>query len=150
MSNTYAKIDTRTSNDPNASADINQLQSNFNSFLDSAGNFTKGGGTNHVTFSLAGLPYTGTNIQRFVFATAMNFSNWVLSTNKVLDATLSVDINKNDTSILGATAFEISAGSSTASVSQSVSFAKFDEISWDIDSAGTNTASDNFTMISGV
>lgn len=37
MSNTYNQLDVRTALDLNASADVNQLQSNFNSFLNSTG-----------------------------------------------------------------------------------------------------------------
>jgi len=37
----YNKISTRTSSDPNASADINQLQDNFDSFLNTNGSATE-------------------------------------------------------------------------------------------------------------
>jgi hypothetical protein len=150
MSNTYAQIQTRTSSDPNASNDINQLQSNFNSFLDSAGNFTRGGGTNQIPFSLNGNAYVDTSIQQIVFGTATTISNWIIYSSAAPDATLSLDINKNGTSIFGATAFEITAGNNTTSVNQSVTFAKFDRLSWDIDSVGTNTVGGNPLMVTGV
>jgi hypothetical protein len=43
----YNKVPTRTSSDPNASADINQLQTNFDSFLDTAGDFKVSLGASH-------------------------------------------------------------------------------------------------------
>jgi hypothetical protein len=148
MSNTYAKIDTRTSSDPNASADINQLQSNFNSFLDSAGNFTKGGGTNHITFSLAGNAYVDTSIQKLTFATAMSFSKWVIKADIAPSNTLAVDINKNGVST--GIALQLLAGNTYATATQAVAFAKGNDCDWDIDSIGTNTAGGSYLMVSGV
>jgi hypothetical protein len=146
----YQQVPERTTADTNSPDDINQLQDNFDSFLDSAGNFTRGGGVNQLSFSLAGDAFVDTGIQKLVFATATSFNDWILRSDEAPDATLAIDVNKNGTSIFGATAFQILAGSTVATLAQTVSFAKNDTVSWDIDSIGTNTAGGNFLMVSGV
>lgn len=144
----YQRVPTRTTSDTNVPNDVNQLQENLDSFLNTAGKF-KDNVHNQVTFSLSGDAYVDTNLQRFVFATAMTFKNWIMKSDNAPDATLGIDINKNGVSIFGGNAFDILAGATVATLAQTVSFAKGDIVSLDIDSIGTNTAGGNFLMVSG-
>jgi hypothetical protein len=171
----YIKVPTRTTSDTNSPNDINQLQTNLDTFFNStgqaqdipfdesvtstAGLTAQGGklkykgvaiGINQLNFDLDGNAYVDTNIKKTIFNTAVSFTDWILHSDNAPDATLKVDVNKNGASVFGATAFQITAGNTTATLSQSVTFNAGDIASLDIDSIGTNTVGGNFLNVAGV
>jgi hypothetical protein len=121
----YTRVPTRTSSDPNASADINQLQTNFDSFLDTAGDFKVSLGASHRIISISAGEWNyptsdpapldrdnGTNGDKF----RQLFSD---TTEQTLERNITVPYDFDST---GRVVFEIYGYSNTATSNQSTRY----------------------------
>jgi hypothetical protein len=186
----YSQLPTRTNTDANASADINQLQDNFDAILDgtkaydqitfsntsaTSGLHTEsgvlkygvatistgahsaggGGGAAGMAFRLSGIAITGTNFVGAMAPTAATIDIVkIYSDVSPAGSALTVDVNKNDTTIFTTQGNRpsISAGgnSDDSGTPDVIAIAAGDRITIDIDAIGSSTAGGDNLYVSVV
>jgi hypothetical protein len=173
----YQQIPTRTTSDTNSPDDVNQLQDNFDSFLNTAGQITEL--TFENTTATAGLSATGGNlawkgnvltyhyVSFLVVGSAvtgdkqdqilMDFNGTLLDCRAHSDiapagSSMQIQISKNGTVDMLSTAIEIDAGATADDGNKVIDtanddFVAGDRLQADFDQVGSSTAGGNDTTI---